>query len=175
MDRTVRVWSADGLGEPLVLRGHDGWVFWAEFSPDGRRTVSSSRDKTVRIWQADGSGEPIVLIGHDLPVTQARFSPDGGRVVSASLDHTVRVWHDLGPVALDNPRLWAATSYCMPIERRIELLGMSPEQARRDRQRCVERVARTHEQRLAESAHAQTARVGQNATPGPDPSSSRRP
>ncbi|HEX3482698.1 MAG TPA: protein kinase [Kofleriaceae bacterium] len=175
MDGTVRVWRADGRGDPLILRGHDGWVFWAEFSPDGGRIVSSSRDKTIRIWQADGAGEPVVLIGHDLPVMQARFSPDGGRVVSASLDHTVRVWRDLGAANLDDPRLWAATSYCMPIERRVALLGASLEQAARDRRRCLERVAHAREPLLAASPHAPTAPTEQDATPGPGPSSSRRP
>jgi WD40 repeat protein len=175
MDGTVRVWSADGRGEPRILRGHDGWVFWAEFSPDGGRIVSASRDKTVRIWQADGAGEPIVLIGHDLPVMQARFSPDGGRVVSASLDHTVRVWRDLGAADLDDPRLWAATRYCMPIERRVELLGASPEQAERDRRSCLERVARACAPLVAASPQARAAQAGRDATPGPGPSSSRRP
>jgi len=174
-DGTVRVWSADGRGDPVVLRGHGGWVFWAEFSPDGGRIVSASRDKTVRVWPADGAGEPVVLLGHDLPVTQARFSPDGSRIVSASLDRTVRVWRDLGATVLDDPRLWAATSYCMPIERRVALLGASLEQAARDRRRCLERVERTRKQVLGESAHGQTALAGRDATPGPGPSSSRRP
>jgi WD40 repeat protein len=141
-DQTVRVWSADGRGEPLVLRGHDNWVNSAEFSPDGRSIVSASRDNTIRIWQADGSGEPIVLIGHDLAVKLARFSPDGRRIASASSDHTVRVWHDLAPATLDDPRLWTATAYCLPVERRIKLLGVSENQAELDRQRCRERVER---------------------------------
>jgi WD40 repeat protein len=115
---------------------------WAEFSPDGRHIISASRDKTLRIWQADGTGEPVILIGHDLAVEQARFSPDGQRIVSASRDHTVRVWHDLARATLDDPRLWAATNYCMPGERRIKLLGVSEDQARRDRQSCLERVER---------------------------------
>lgn len=54
----------------------------------------------------------------------------------------MRLWHDLAPVALDDPRLWTATNDCMPVERCIELLGVSPEQALRDRARCLERVAR---------------------------------
>jgi len=119
---------------------------WVEFSPDGRLIVSASRDKTIRIWQADGTGEPVILLGHDLSTAQARFSPDGRRIVSASLDHTVRIWHDLSPT-LEDPRLWAATSYCMPVERRIELLGVSQEQARSDRQRCLERIERARKQR----------------------------
>jgi hypothetical protein len=52
------------------------------------------------------------------------------------------VWHDLAPFALDDPRLWAATSYCMPIDRRIKLLSTSTEQAERDRKRCLANVAR---------------------------------
>jgi len=48
----------------------------------------------------------------------------------------------LARATLDDPRLWTATSYCMPIERRVELLGVSEDQARRDRQRCLERVER---------------------------------
>jgi hypothetical protein len=33
----------------------------------------------------------------------------------------------------------------MPIERRRKLLGMSEEQAARDRERCLDRVERAHE------------------------------
>jgi WD40 repeat protein len=143
-DKTVRVWNADDSGEPLVLRGHDELVASAVFNPDGRRIVSASADKTVRVWNADGTGELVILIGHDLSVMSALFSPDGRRVVSASADRTVRVWHDLAPVTLDDPRLWAATSYCMPIKRRIDLLGLSQDQAGRDHQNCLDRVERAH-------------------------------
>nr|WP_045120537.1 protein kinase [Haliangium ochraceum] len=141
LDNTVRVWNADGSGEPLILRGHDDWVSWAEFSPDGRFIVSASKDKTIRIWRADGMGEPVILRGHEQWPNTARFSPDGQRVVSASDDMTVRVWSNLEPVTLDDPRLWTRTSYCMPVARRIELLGVSEERARANRARCLERVA----------------------------------
>jgi WD40 repeat protein len=140
-DGTVRVWNADGSGEPLVLRGHEDYVSGAEFSPDGRYIVSASKDQTIRIWRADGTGTPRVLAGHSLWVNTARFSPDGKRIVSASDDHSVRVWRDLAPVTLDDPRLWTATTYCMPIERRTEFLGVTEELARRDLRRCQERVA----------------------------------
>ncbi|WP_170205873.1 AAA family ATPase, partial [Archangium gephyra] len=45
-DRTVRVWRADGSGEPVVLRGHEARVVSAAFSPDGQRIVTASEDKT---------------------------------------------------------------------------------------------------------------------------------
>jgi WD40 repeat protein/serine/threonine protein kinase len=143
-DKTVRVWNVAGSGEPLVLRGHDDWVSGAEFSPDGQRIVSVSKDRTIRIWQADGMGEPIVLSSHDLWVNKARFSPDSRRIVSASDDRTVRVWYDLAPITLDDPRLWRATSYCMPIAYRMELLGVTEETARAHRLRCIDRVLHAH-------------------------------
>ncbi|HWN67703.1 MAG TPA: protein kinase, partial [Haliangium sp.] len=141
-DKTVRVWPSDGVGTPLVLRGHGSHVSSAYFSPDGAGIVSASNDKTIRIWRADGTGEPVTLAGHSLGIRNAFFSPDGRRIVSASSDKTVRVWRDLAPVTLDDPRLWTATTYCMPVERRVELLGVTEEAAERDRQRCLERVER---------------------------------
>ena len=89
----MRVWSADGSGQPLVLRGHNEVVYQAAWSPDGQRIVSASYDKTVRVWNADGAGQPLVLRGHDRFVFGAAFSPDGRRIVSASEDKTVRVWN----------------------------------------------------------------------------------
>ena len=59
------MWRGDGSGEPLVLRGHEGRVCSAAFSPDGTRIVTASDDGTARVWRADGSGEPVVLRGHE--------------------------------------------------------------------------------------------------------------
>ncbi|WP_437715652.1 protein kinase [Sorangium sp. So ce448] len=140
-DKTVRVWNADGTGEPLVLRGHDHWATGAAFSPDGRRIVTGSQDKTVRVWNADGSGEPLVLRVSDSPVNAVAFSPDGKRIVTASDDKLVRVWTDLEPLrGLDDPKLWTATTYCIPVERRIELLRVPEPMARANRETCLRRV-----------------------------------
>jgi len=65
IDRTARVWNADGSGQPLVLRGHQDAVSSAAFSPDGKRVVTASWDKTARVWHADGTGPLLVLSGHD--------------------------------------------------------------------------------------------------------------
>ncbi|KYF90324.1 hypothetical protein BE20_18030 [Sorangium cellulosum] len=87
------MWSADGTGEPVVLRGHGERVNSAAFSPDGKRVVMAAWDRTVRVWSADGTGEPVVLRGHDHWVISAAFSPDGKHIVTASQDKTVRVWN----------------------------------------------------------------------------------
>ena len=112
------------------------------FSPDGARIVSSSQDGTVRIWNADGTGEPIVLRATNETVNSASFSPDGARIVAATDDNTLIVWSDLEPLrAVDDPRLWTATRYCMPLETRQRLLGFSQAQSRKDLESCQRRVA----------------------------------
>ncbi|XXT04294.1 protein kinase [Sorangium sp. So ce363] len=140
-DKTARVWNADGTGEPLVLRGHEHWVSSAAFSPDGKRIVTASRDHTARIWNADGRGEPLVLRSSDSPVNSVAFSPDGKRIVTGSDDKVARVWTDLEPLhGVDDPKLWTATTYCMPVERRIELFRVPEATARAHQQACLRRV-----------------------------------
>ncbi|WP_437679094.1 nSTAND1 domain-containing NTPase [Sorangium sp. So ce131] len=142
-DKTARVWNADGTGEPLVLRGHKLQLFTAEFSPDGERIVTASHDGTVRVWDAGDGDELLALLGSDAGVNSAVFSPDGKRIVATSDDKLVRVWTDLEPLgSVDDPRLWTATSYCMPIERRIELLRVPEAMARATREACLRRVER---------------------------------
>jgi hypothetical protein len=46
----VRIWNADGTGQPIVLRGHAGVVSSVAFSRDGERVVTTSFDQTVRLW-----------------------------------------------------------------------------------------------------------------------------
>ena len=140
-DRTARVWNADGSGQPIVLAGHTDWIALADFDPTGERVATASLDKTIRIWRADGSGQPVVLQGHTNRVFSARFSPDGRQLVSAAGDSTVRVWRELDSLAVDDERLWSATTYCLPESLRRSLFGTSESEAANDRAQCQERVA----------------------------------
>ncbi|HZF49819.1 MAG TPA: protein kinase [Polyangiaceae bacterium] len=138
-DKTARVWSANGAGEPLILRGH-GIVTSAAWSPDGER-IATAGDKTVRLWSADNGRELLALRGGDDAFGRVAWSPDGKRIAAASGDATVWVWTDLDPLrGLDDPRLWAATTYCMSVERRMELLDVPEATAKADQEACERRV-----------------------------------
>jgi WD40 repeat protein len=75
-----------------LLRGHEGDVRSAAFSPDGSRIVTASEDRTARIWDAASGKEIAVLRGHEGAVRSAAFSPDASRIVTASGDGTARIW-----------------------------------------------------------------------------------
>jgi serine/threonine protein kinase len=90
-DKTVRIWNADGSGQPIVLSGASQWTFAVAFSPDGKRLASGSLDGTLRIWNSDGSGQPIVLT-HPSQVTSVAFSPDGSFIATGAGDSSVRIW-----------------------------------------------------------------------------------
>jgi hypothetical protein len=78
--------------ERLRLRGHEGSVWSAVYSPDGSRILTASDDRTARVWDAASGGELAVLRGHEESVASAVYSPDGSRILTASGDQTARVW-----------------------------------------------------------------------------------
>jgi WD40 repeat protein len=50
-DGTIRLWRAGRPDvQPIVLTGHDAWVWGVAFSGD--RIVSAGEDRTLRIWAA---------------------------------------------------------------------------------------------------------------------------
>ncbi|MFM7539511.1 MAG: WD40 repeat domain-containing protein, partial [Planctomycetota bacterium] len=82
----------------LSLKGHTSFVNSAQFSHDGNRIVTASKDKTAKVWDAKTGAELFSLKGHTDYLTSAQFSPDGNRIVTASWDQTAKVW-DARPYA----------------------------------------------------------------------------
>jgi WD40 repeat protein len=79
--RIARIWDAVLGKELMSLRGHEGELRWAAFSPDGRHVVTTATDRTVRIW-AVGTGkvyDPLLRSWHNL--SSAALTPDGRRLV----------------------------------------------------------------------------------------------
>ena len=133
----AQVWSADGIGEPVVPGGRENRTISASFSPDGRHILSGfipnglpipSESDAVQVWNADGSGEPVVLDGRQDEVS---FSPDGRRIVTVGrIDHgdrrgemdRVRVWDVEGsgePIFLDHGEYDVKFARFSPDSRRI--------------------------------------------------------
>lgn len=71
-------------GAPVrTFSGHKDAVTSAQFSPDGKLLLTTSRDHDARIWDVE-TGKPTVLLrGHFGPVFGASFSPDQRWVVTA--------------------------------------------------------------------------------------------
>lgn len=92
LNRNHRARLFDLSGKELVnFSGHENWINSANFSPDSKHVITSSRDKTVRIFNINGSLEKV-LKGHNSNVWSAVFMPNNNSVVTAGDDHTIRSW-----------------------------------------------------------------------------------
>jgi WD40 repeat protein len=101
-DFAARFFAVETGQPPLitVLKGHQGRVWYATFSPDGKQIVTASADKIARLWGSDGT-LIAELKGHQDVVWQAAFSLDGKQIVTASADMTARLWASDGtPIAV---------------------------------------------------------------------------
>jgi WD40 repeat protein len=99
------VWDAatgEALSKPIK---HDGEVNSAQFSADGHRVVTASKDGTARVWDAATGKALSQPMKHDhyLAVNSVEFSADGQWVVTASEDGTARVWDAATGKALSQP------------------------------------------------------------------------
>ena len=87
------IFDRDGAAAPIRLRGHNGLVADASWSPDGELAITASLDGTAGIWDTH-TGALLALYRHPPEVRFATFSPDGKRIVIAGSDGTVAI-HDL--------------------------------------------------------------------------------
>ncbi|HVK65599.1 MAG TPA: WD40 repeat domain-containing protein, partial [Polyangium sp.] len=147
-DGVVQVWNADGAGEPVVFGIPGNRLYEVQWSPDGTRLVTRSWDRMSRVWNADGSGVPFVLVGAQAYITGSFWSPDGKHIAVQSEETVARIWPDVRPFSgPEDPRLWKATSYCIPPATRVELLDITEADARADEEACKRRVAEARAER----------------------------
>ena len=90
-DKTAGVWDISSGAETAVLKGHEGAVERAEFSPDGSRILTAARDGTARLWNAT-SGEQLFILQPVGNYPTAIFSPNGNRVLTAGDNSDASLW-----------------------------------------------------------------------------------
>jgi WD40 repeat protein len=72
-----------------VLKGHTEPVHRLQFSADGSRIATSSKDRTTRIWEVETGRElRSLLVG----ATEIAFSPDGATLAVGSHDNSLTLW-----------------------------------------------------------------------------------
>ena len=96
---TATVWDAKTGTELLTLRGHQGAVMSASFSPDGARIITGSFDRTARVWDAKTGVELRVIKGHTGQVWSASFAPDGKHAVTHGVERN----------SSQTPKAWSVT------------------------------------------------------------------
>jgi len=130
----LRIFRLDTLAELAPFPALPEGLFTAAPSPDGERLALASSDGTVRVYRSSGPADPLVLRGHEGAVGDLAFSPDGEELVTASADFTARVW----TVSWDRTlaQLRGATSACLPVRHRIQVLGEAPAEAEAAVARC---------------------------------------
>ncbi|KZF20200.1 WD40 domain-containing protein [Xylona heveae TC161] len=74
------------------LQQHTDEVWFLEFSHDGTKLATASKDRTVVVYDTR-SWEPIhVLCEHTDPVAYVAWSPDDSKLITCSHDRKARLW-----------------------------------------------------------------------------------
>lgn len=62
-DLAIRLWTSEG--ECLsVLSGHESWIWWVIWSPDGKRLATASADQSIKLWDVQ-TGECLQTLHDD--------------------------------------------------------------------------------------------------------------
>ena len=86
------IWDAH-TGSFLRALGSDyGWTLRTDWSPDGKRIMTSYEEGVVRIWDAETYEPLVTYAGHLDQIWAAAWSPDNTRVASGDLTGLVKIW-----------------------------------------------------------------------------------
>ena len=75
-----------------ILTMHSDEVWFVQFSHDGTRLASSSKDMTAIIWSMDTFSPVHMLKEHEGAITCLDWSPDDRQILTSSQDCKVKLW-----------------------------------------------------------------------------------
>jgi WD40 repeat protein len=94
LEADIRVWDRTTGDEVRSLAGHGGGTANVEFSPDGRRILSTrgAPRPAAQLWDAQSGRLEREFTWDTGWPTWATFSPDGTRIATAAQNPTILVW-----------------------------------------------------------------------------------
>lgn len=90
-DNSIRLISTKDGQTAKTLAGHAAPVTGLQFTPDGTKLLSGSRDKTLRLWTV-ADGQPAGQLETPAEINDVLLNKDATQAVSAHQDNIIRVW-----------------------------------------------------------------------------------
>ena len=84
--------SFDPAAASWTIPAHDGTIWSAKFSPDGKSIATTGEEGTARLWDVATGKLRHTLSGHTGVVRHCAFTGDGSQLLTSGFDHTIRVW-----------------------------------------------------------------------------------
>lgn len=80
------------LQPTIELTRHSDEIWYVEFSHDGSKLATASKDRSVIIYDTSTFSVIHKFLEHDEPVAYATWSPDDSKVITCSQDKKAKVW-----------------------------------------------------------------------------------
>ena len=84
--------SSLSLKQVSVMKGHDGAVWNAKFSYNGKYCMSGGHDRTVRLWNPHTGLHIQTYKGHSYEVLDLAITEDNSKFASCGKERSVLLW-----------------------------------------------------------------------------------
>ncbi len=92
-DSSIRMVHVENLQELRTIASHADWVTAVEWSDDGTRLASASRDKSVKVYDGNTGELLSSYLGHGAAVRGVSMLADNKEVVSVGADNKLHRWN----------------------------------------------------------------------------------
>jgi len=93
MNNTAEIWSLESGTLFKTLKGHSHWAYSLDYSGDGSRLITSSRDGTIIEWNSN-TGEILNHYKDHLNrVYAVKYCKEDSLLMSRSRDKTAKIWN----------------------------------------------------------------------------------